>query len=1527
MAQLRPILKTLSRGEKTFDEARSALESLIATSPESIPALLTELDQAQQAGLPRNMVTTLREVLENAQRDEDEFSKTLVPGAAIAGQVAPAQDASSASAVDPDATVLGTEQVAEAIAAQSGTRATDPDATVLGSAEAVQSAVDRAPNRDPDATVLAPDETSVPGGDATVLAGDDGADATAVTAVDMDAGSAGQAHAAGASAIDDATVLEPQPGGGDATVATAGGDKTEAADFDIFDPAAMQAAEEAAKATTGGSTGASWPTSVPDASAAPQPFVEFAEGSMLRGRFKLEKKLGEGGMGAVWQGTDLLKVEARDRNPWVAIKLLQGDFKEHPESFIALQRETAKQQRLAHPNIATVFDFDRDTDTGTVFMTMEVLSGQDLAGEIRRLPKDGLSLEDAMPYIEDLCAGLKYAHDAGLVHSDLKPGNCFVTKDETKPNGKTVKLLDFGIARASKTKADASGEQTVFDPGELGALTPTYATVEMFEGVDPDPRDDIYALAIMAYQLLTGKHPYGKQSAPKAMEAKLQPEYVSKVDKRQNRALRHGLEFLRENRAPTVEEFLDEIRPKKSYVWQITAGVAALLALVAVLLIPRINEYLIQKQMDESAQAIIACVQAGQESCLMQQLAAAGSAFDTEHFKSLKDEQEVKDNIMRFYEARKDSAWDPESDSYDYPTAISEIKALKGIYPNDAQPVVMENQLKQIKDETLRNLANEYQDMLDKGLLVPLKGKRSITDVLNTVRQIDENHELLTDKELPIKYADFVEQAISEKKWRVAKAYLDAGKQFAPDDKRLGNLGDTVETELERRRDAKEIAEIEGRLQKRIDANALESLGGFQRVRNDLIRLADLDPTNKVLVRLEQNLRRAFDQELARRVEAKAWPKSEKLLADFAKLLDIPYITARRSTLSQAEQKAGYTAKIDTRRVEERMSTVKKLLAEPLFTGEWEIALGVPYKELVALLPAGDETLAPIRDKTAGLFAAKAKAARDAGRFTKAREFLTRGERFYPGYAGFKREAQAVASAEETLKKQQEEQRRLAQIKKLKKQLLADAEALAVKDANAKLQQLRKALPANDPFITKDGPQAVALAYQKLAKQALDKKEWDTAITFHDAGFALSRDLPEIKEQHTRIEDLKKKRALIVAVRKELSQKPLDKISYATISKSFSAIKKQFPGESKKLRKDFDTIVGNRFKKLAAKDLAKAYAVRDKAKSTFPALGRVKLAALPCGADCKAVKKLIVAAKLTAAETALSKAASKHGKDHPDVLGVGKQLAASKAKAEDYAKRMASEEKKGGKKSLRKALQLVDAAIKVWGDNSGYVKDKKRIEDKINVNPYTCTAGKAGKGARPKGACYDHLGKTRKKGPLLAVIPKGGGANKVFAIGKQEVSVGEYNLVCKTAKTCATIKGKKSLPVTGTSLKDAEGYIQGLSKLTDQTYRLPTEAEWELAAKAGGKQPKKNFNCTVKSADGGILKGKNLSSVKSRDQNGWGLVNYVGNAREWVKSGGGVKVRGGSHKDSLSKCDIALSEAHSGAADGITGFRVVREIN
>ena len=255
----------------------------------------------------------------------------------------------------------------------------------------------------------------------------------------------------------------------------------------------------------------------------------------------LEGLLGAGGMGVVYKAQDRIKVEAKDRNPYVAIKVLNEDFKAHPEAFISLQRECSKAQRLAHPNIATVYDFDRTG--GMAFMTMELLDGQPLNEYFAtQLPDSGLAFDDAWPIIEGLARALGHAHRNRIVHSDFKPGNAFICD-----NGE-VKVLDFGIARAVKPPGQA--DTTTFDAGKLGALTPTYASPEMLDGEPPDPRDDIYALGVVSYILLSSTHPFDRHPANLAQAMDLKPKPIANLTRTQNEALARALDFDRDKRTP-----------------------------------------------------------------------------------------------------------------------------------------------------------------------------------------------------------------------------------------------------------------------------------------------------------------------------------------------------------------------------------------------------------------------------------------------------------------------------------------------------------------------------------------------------------------------------------------------------------------------------------------------------------------------------------------------------------------------------------------------------------------------------------------------------------------------------------------------------------------------------------------------------------------------------------------------------------------------------------------------------------------
>ncbi|MFM0118911.1 protein kinase [Paraburkholderia sp. RL18-101-BIB-B] len=282
-------------------------------------------------------------------------------------------------------------------------------------------------------------------------------------------------------------------------------------------------------------------------------------GDTLNNRFVLEECLGVGGMGTVYKALDLRKLEASDRKPYLAIKVLNVQFRGNPNSLVALQREARKAQVLAHRNIITVYDFDRDGPI--VYLTMEYLSGKPLSQLLRTPGYQGMPVRAALPIVRGMCSALAYAHERGFVHCDFKPANVFLTTNAE------VKVIDFGIARVFQRPEEES-DATVFDPGSLGALTPAYASPEMIEHREPDPRDDIYALGCITYELLTGHHPFDRLSATQARNADFKPQRPANLDSRQWRALRAALSFDRNSRMPSVVRFIaefdNEARAEKS---------------------------------------------------------------------------------------------------------------------------------------------------------------------------------------------------------------------------------------------------------------------------------------------------------------------------------------------------------------------------------------------------------------------------------------------------------------------------------------------------------------------------------------------------------------------------------------------------------------------------------------------------------------------------------------------------------------------------------------------------------------------------------------------------------------------------------------------------------------------------------------------------------------------------------------------------------------------------------------------------
>ena len=248
-------------------------------------------------------------------------------------------------------------------------------------------------------------------------------------------------------------------------------------------------------------------------------------------------------------------MEAGARDPHLAVKVLTARLPDQSRSLSVMHREASKLQALTHPNIVRVFDCDRDGQT--VFMTMEYLDGASLRRRMPSKPADALlPREEALRIIASIAGALDYAHRKHIVHGDLKPGNVIVTGPGD------VKVIDFGIARFLRRPLE-DDEPTEDWERDFNALTPPYASPEMHDGAEPDPRDDIYALPSIAYELLTGDHPFDRAPANKAREANMTVPASSRLSESEHRAIERALRFERRRRTRTAQQFLDELREER----------------------------------------------------------------------------------------------------------------------------------------------------------------------------------------------------------------------------------------------------------------------------------------------------------------------------------------------------------------------------------------------------------------------------------------------------------------------------------------------------------------------------------------------------------------------------------------------------------------------------------------------------------------------------------------------------------------------------------------------------------------------------------------------------------------------------------------------------------------------------------------------------------------------------------------------------------------------------------------------------
>ena len=692
-------------------------------------------------------------------------------------------------------------------------------------------------------------------------------------------------------------------------------------------------------------------------------------GSVLKGRYELVAELGRGGMGIVFRALDHANAAFKERQPYVAIKVLGDEFKRHEMAVVALAREARRAMKLAHPNIATVHDFDRWQ--GNVYMVMELLEGRSLEEIMTTEGPTGLALARVLQFLEQFGAGLSYAHDQGTIHRDVKPSNAFVT------NTDVLKVLDFGIARA-KQSPDQGNEKTLFDPRELNAMSPPYASLEMLQGQEPDVRDDVYSLACVTYQMLSGRHPFNLKSAGAARDAGLKPERIPSLTRTQWQTLQSGLAFERDRRCATVQQFVDGMRAKPaSRAWLIPAVVSVAVLAAAALVAPSQWDALQSRRLASALQT--ATTDASFDAAYARLVAASPQR----RARALQSD-EARRALVEHLRARVQALTTPPS--YEFAKAVTQLESVTQLMPDSTEIDALRKRL----DADAKAARQRQWDLLDAALersvLVSAQGADDVRTLIARLRSIDPSSRALNDPRLPGAYANAAHAALDQNQTQLAKSLVEAGLSVAAGDPRLQDLNDQIKLAAKREGNQHRAGEIEQRLAS-LDLAAPDFLERVLAQRDDIETLAAALPASTVVKRVRDGLESLATQRVKQRLAADDIAGAQEFLLNLGELLPENTATALRVSVATASQA------IEARTLDTLDRLRRVTVAGP--TGGQTGALDL-YAELQKEGAALD-TLAEARDLVAYGYLREARRARQAADLASATKRLDAAAALNPG--------------------------------------------------------------------------------------------------------------------------------------------------------------------------------------------------------------------------------------------------------------------------------------------------------------------------------------------------------------------------------------------------------------------------------------------------------------------------------------------------------------------------------------------------
>jgi len=271
---------------------------------------------------------------------------------------------------------------------------------------------------------------------------------------------------------------------------------------------------------------------------------------LLAGRYRIERLLGAGGMGAVYRARDLLSEQFGEPDPYIALKILSEEFSATPDASALLYSEFALTRCLRHDNVLRLHSFEVDTDCQRAFITMELMRGMTLDKLLCERPL-GLPWHELRKIVLPLLDALAHTHARGVVHGDMKPSNVMVSEEG-------VRLFDFGLGQAQEGVLHGLPQ---LSRERFNAWTPGYAAPEVLEGQPLAASADLYGVACVIYELAGGKHPFRRLPSTQARDEHLERELQAPANLPKHcwPALRSALAFEAVDRTITATQLRDAL--------------------------------------------------------------------------------------------------------------------------------------------------------------------------------------------------------------------------------------------------------------------------------------------------------------------------------------------------------------------------------------------------------------------------------------------------------------------------------------------------------------------------------------------------------------------------------------------------------------------------------------------------------------------------------------------------------------------------------------------------------------------------------------------------------------------------------------------------------------------------------------------------------------------------------------------------------------------------------------------------------